>query len=192
MVVSLFSRTQLFIFKPRFLTMTFKEFVEQNIVALENKHYAELFDDATKRGFGLRFRELLEEIDSNWLEELTYIPSHVFGYSSLDTFVVPENITAISEYAFMQSSIKVFDASQSKISHIRTKAFAYCEELVEVRFPKTLRYIASLTFRACDDLHHITYPGTLREWDINVIKDAGWKDDDVRILVHCTDGEVYV
>ena len=172
--------------------MTFTEFVEQNIDLVDNDDFQELFHQAGLRGFGLRLRELFDDLDIDYIHKWTYIPTHAYSYSLIKYINIPKNITAIAEYAFMQCQVEMVQAAYSSVTHIRQKAFAYCDTLEEIWLPKTLKYIGALAFKGCNRLKKIVYEGTLDNWVTNVIKDANWKDDHVQILVQCLDGEIYV
>lgn len=70
---------------------------------------------------------------------LTMIDSNSFyGCSSLETIVIPENVTRIGEYAF-----------------------AFCENLKEITLPEGLMTIYSDAFENCTSLEHIIIPSTV-------------------------------
>ncbi len=84
-----------------------------------------------------------------------------FGYSHLESFVVPDGVERISEGAFYG-----------------------CEKLTSVTIHKDLGYIDAHAFCSCSSLSEIHYGGTPDEWEM-VLKDYEWDKKTGEYTVNC-------
>ncbi len=88
-----------------------------------------------------------------------------FGYSGLESFVVPDAVKRISEGAFYG-----------------------CEKLTSVTIHKDLGYIDAHAFRSCSNLSEIHYGGTADEWEM-VLKDYEWDKKTGEYTVNFTEAD---
>lgn len=71
----------------------------------------------------------------------------------LTSFVAPETVTNVANFAFegIESGLASADFSKSRLKAVGGCAFAWCKDLVEVRFPKTLRKVGACAFTVIHD-----------------------------------------
>lgn len=152
-----------------------KSFIEENIELIENGEfeviYSNLLDpfklnlDANSRYTLIGdFTEALIKAGIDPAKYMKEIPPHYLGGTSLRSYTIPNNITAIGEYAFSGYN-----------------------GLTEVVIPSTVTSIGAYTFRYCHELRSITYLGTVDQWK-GVKKLPGWKKDSSIKKIICTDG----
>ena len=122
--------------------------------------------------------------------ECKYSPSGAILYcccdKSVETFVIPDNVTRISSGAFadcynlkqivfpgklkkiedgafkMCKSLEEIDLSSSKLKEMGCEVFSGCSVLKKAALPDTLETIPSLAFAGCTSLSEIRLPGKLK------------------------------
>jgi len=83
---------------------------------------------------------------------LVEIARHAFkGQGGLTSFIAPETVTNVANVAFENTGVVSADFSQSKVQSFGGCAFAWCQSLLAVRFPKTLKKVGSCAFTVIHD-----------------------------------------
>ncbi len=99
-------------------------------------------------------------------------------------------------YEFIPRALKEVIVSEG-CEHIPYGAFALCESIERITFPKTLKSIDSWAFDCCTGLTEINYNGTIKEWNA-VQKELSWDKWDhldktgYSFNVRCTDGDITI
>lgn len=144
-----------------------KNFIEENIELIENGEFEVIYSDLDadfRYTFIGDFTEALIKAGIDPAKYMKEIPPHYLGGTSLRSYMIPNNITAIGEYAFSGYN-----------------------GLTEVVIPSTVTSIGAYTFRYCHELRSITYLGTVDQWK-EVKKLPGWKKDSSIKKIICADG----
>ena len=144
-----------------------KNFIEENIEMIENEEFEVIYSDLDADFRYTLIGDFTEALIKAGIDPAKYmkeIPPHYLGGTSLRSYTVPNNITAIGEYAFSGYN-----------------------GLTEVVIPSTVTSIGAYAFRYCSELESITYLGTIDQWK-EVKKLPGWKKDSSIKKIICTDG----
>lgn len=144
-----------------------KNFIEENIELIENGEFEVIYSDLDADFRYTLIGDFTEALIKAGIDPAKYmkeIPSHYLGGTSLRSYTIPNNITAIGEYAFSGYN-----------------------GLTEVVIPSTVTSIGAYTFRYCHELRSITYLGTVSQWK-EVKKLPGWKKDSSIKKIICADG----
>ena len=144
-----------------------KNFIEENIELIENGEFEVIYSDLDADFRYTLIGDFTEALIKAGIDPAKYmkeIPPHYLGGTSLRSYTIPNNITAIGEYAFSGYN-----------------------GLTEVVIPSTVTSIGAYTFRYCHELRSITYLGTVDQWK-GVKKLPGWKKDSSIKRIICTDG----
>lgn len=131
-----------------------KNFIEENIELIENGEFEVIYSDLDADFRYTLIGDFTEALIKAGIDPAKYmkeIPPHYLGGTSLRSYTIPNNITAIGEYAFSGYN-----------------------GLTEVVIPSTVTSIGAYTFRYCHELRSITYLGTVDQWK-EVKKLPGWK-----------------
>ncbi len=93
----------------------------------------------------------------------TCVPDGLFmNNTSLDSYTIPDNFTAIGKSAFSGSSLKSVIIPES-ITSIGDSAFSKCKQLTSVTLPSQLQSIGSNAFDGCSALTELKVPGSVKE-----------------------------
>lgn len=144
-----------------------KNFIEENIELIENEEFEVIYSDLDADFRYTLIGDFTEALIKAGIDPAKYmkeIPPHYLGGTSLRSYTIPNNITAIGEYAFSGYN-----------------------GLTEVIIPSAVTSIGAYTFRYCRGLMSITYLGTVDQWK-GVKKLPGWKKDSSIEKIICTDG----
>lgn len=98
---------------------------------------------------------------------IAYGVSEVRGFSSpnLNSVIIPDSVTRISQYAFIGSSIS------------------------SITIPNTITYIGNYAFARCSNLTSIVFQGAITEWT-TLLKSDEWDKYSGTYTIHCTDGDI--
>ncbi len=122
----------------------FSECLTANIfVDLENMHYSDQN--------GVLFNK-------NKTELIKY-PSDLIKYQS-DSYIVPDGVTEIGEYAFCRSPFLKHVTLSRGITQIGRNAFDSCFYLAEIVIPKSVKYIGKEAFKSCINLTYCKFKTT--------------------------------
>ena len=144
-----------------------KNFIEENIEMIENEEFEVIYSDLDADFRYTLIGDFTEALIKAGIDPAKYmkeIPPHYLGGTSLRSYTIPNNITAIGEYAFSGYN-----------------------GLTGVVIPSTVTSIGAYTFRYCSELESITYLGTIDQWK-EVKKLPGWKKDSSIKKIICADG----
>lgn len=144
-----------------------KNFIEENIELIENGEFEVIYSDLDADFRYTLIGDFTEALIKAGIDPAKYmkeIPPHYLGGTSLGSYTIPNNITAIGEYAFSGYN-----------------------GLTEIVIPSTVTSIGAYTFRYCHELRSITYLGTVDQWK-EVKKLPGWKKDSSIKKIICADG----
>lgn len=144
-----------------------KNFIEENIELIENGEFEVIYSDLDADFRYTLIGDFTEALIKAGIDPAKYmkeIPPHYLGGTSLRSYTIPNNITAIGEYAFSGYN-----------------------GLTEVVIPSTVTSIGAYTFRYCHELRSIIYLGTVDQWK-GVKKLPGWKKDSSIKKIICADG----
>lgn len=144
-----------------------KNFIEENIEMIENEEFEVIYSDLDADFRYTLIGDFTEALIKAGIDPAKYmkeIPPHYLGGTSLRSYTIPNNITAIGEYAFSGYN-----------------------GLTGVVIPSTVTSIGAYAFRYCSELESITYLGTVDQWK-EVKKLPGWKKDSSIKKIICADG----
>jgi hypothetical protein len=144
-----------------------KNFIEENIEMIENEEFEVIYSDLDADFRYTLIGDFTEALIKAGIDPAKYmkeIPPHYLGGTSLRSYTIPNNITAIGEYAFSGYN-----------------------GLTGVVIPSTVTSICAYAFRYCSELESITYLGTIDQWK-EVKKLPGWKKDSSIKKIICADG----
>ncbi len=108
------------------------------------------------------------------------------GYRNLTSITIPDSVTRIGEYAFVDCSFTSITIPDS-VTSIGERAFHGCTGLTSITIPDSVTSIGSATFAYCSNLTNINFNGTKTQWEafrysLTAIGTSG--------KVICTDGEI--
>lgn len=79
---------------------------------------------------------------------------------NLESITIPNTITKIGDYAFYDTSLKKVSFEDDNAATIGFYAFWGCENLTDVKLPKSLKEISAGAFRNCRNLETLSVPDT--------------------------------
>lgn len=80
-----------------------------------------------------------------------------------DTYVIPDSVTMISDWAFCNTSLKHIEIPDS-VCNICEGAFYSCTEIEEIIIPDSVTRIDDSAFRGCTSLKYIHIPDSVTEF----------------------------
>lgn len=95
-------------------------------------------------------------------EGCTTLGHHVFKNCPLAEVTFPNSLTSIGEYAFENTKLNTVDLSNTQITSLPNGSFYDCEQLSDVKLPKTLTDIGNNAF-FCSVIASITFPPSLQK-----------------------------
>ncbi len=102
---------------------------------------------------------------------LKKIGASAFADTSLKEIDIPDSVNYIGKEAFRSCSFKLFKLP-SGISSVTEGMLRYCDSIVRVYIPLTVKEIGSSAFGYGDNIEKIFYEGSLDEWiSVNVHED---------------------
>ena len=172
-----------------------KVFIEQHINLITENQFEDLYRTALKEHVVIEdLTNSLLKADIHPLEHMSYIPQEFFYKSttSVDGFIVPNNITAIRERAVYETDLTEIVIPEG-VDSIYTYAFARCKELLFVTLPHSIEFIDRAVFTGCNFLSEVRYNGTVEEWN-NIDRHDKWLSVSgiLTVKVVCKDGEQWV
>lgn len=120
---------------------------------------------------------------------ITKIPEYTFyNCSSLSKIIIPSSVVEIYNHAFYGCSSLTNITLSENLTVLGDEAFEQCSSLTSITLPERLTDIGNWTFHDCNKLKEVTYKGTSNQW--NSIKIYGENDELLKIIIHCTDGDI--
>jgi uncharacterized repeat protein (TIGR02543 family) len=77
-----------------------------------------------------------------------------------DSFIIPNNVTSIGNYAFECTTLNKIDIPNS-VENIGIWAFGYNDKLTSVIIPNSVKSIGASAFKSCTSLATVTFQGTI-------------------------------
>ncbi len=90
-----------------------------------------------------------------------------FASAGLNTYTIPNEVTAIGSYAFCQCSSLQKIVISSGVIEIHNNAFDGCTSLSIITIPDSVTRISGKVFSGCVALHNITLPNSIEQIDPN-------------------------
>lgn len=87
---------------------------------------------------------------------------------SVESVYIPETVTTIGQYAFMNALNLTRVNIPEFITSIQVSAFNGCRNLTEIQFPYDLKTLADNSFRGCESLQSVIIPGGVTTLGSNV------------------------
>ena len=94
-------------------------------------------------------------------EHVECVPDYLCYSTYCDTFILPESVDSIGEYAFSFDKNLKHIEMPSSISYIGERAFSYCDHLTSLRIPEGISVIPKGFATECHALSELTLPSTL-------------------------------
>ncbi|HRR75259.1 MAG: leucine-rich repeat domain-containing protein [Ruminococcus sp.] len=112
-------------------------------------------------GFKNRPNARLDEFDFSKATQITEIPNGAFSNCSIESIVLPPNLTTVGNEAFMNSTWLTSITIPEYVTSVGTKAFKGCKRLKTIRFERPATSYRALTlhneaFANCTGLTSIT------------------------------------
>lgn len=184
--------------------MNIHRFIEDKIELIEQRRWLDVYKllETEEMDTISRFNTVMIKAGINPLEDLTVVPRLFLAWSPIEQIDIPNKITKINPFAFLQSNLKTLILPKY-LEEIGAQSFAQCNELETVVIPdevtligraaffqcknlkkvvigENVRYIQQLAFDLCPKLKHVYYRGTEDDWNhnINMSDDSFNKDTD--------------
>ena len=123
-------------------------------------------------------------------EEITEIGDYAFmECTGLTDILIPSSVTDIGYGAFRGCSRLTELTIPSSVTSIRDSAFSECSGLKKLSIPSSVTNIGNAAFNGCIGLTDIFYLGTKAQWGL-ISKDLTWDYDTGNYIIHCTDGDI--
>lgn len=94
------------------------------------------------------------------LPKTTRIGNNCFGGTALPSFIFPDGLIEVGDYAFSDASLTSVDLGNS-VKHIGNSAFYRCNDLESVEFGDLVEYIGDRAFSQCKKLETVDLPNGL-------------------------------
>lgn len=194
-----------------------KEFIEKYIYLLDCNDWEEFYkhvkDESRDYTLISRCSEVFINADINPAEYLSEIPTNFLRSSSIQVFMIPDNVKMIDICAFcdcqqlskisIPGTVKLIESSAFSgcenlvevilaegLERIESYAFGHCEKLASLDIPKSVNYIADTAFDRCKKLV-INYPGMKEDWyKLYANEDNTRAYTESNFIVHCLDGDI--
>lgn len=194
-----------------------KEFIEKYIYLLDDNSWEEFYkyaeDEARDYKLISGCSEVFIACGINPAEYLSEIPANFLRSSSIQAFMIPDNIKMIGICAFcdcqklheinIPNTVKIIGYSAFSgcenlvevvlaegLERIESSAFNYCEKLTSLDIPKSVNYIADTAFTRCKKLV-INYPSIKEDWyRLYANEDNIRAYTNANFIVHCLDGDI--
>lgn len=192
-----------------------KKFIEENADLIEKGDFEQFYKKLETERISLgQFTEVFLSAGIDPAEYMREIPSYYLSYyltgTKIASYTIPQNITSIAEYAFLDcknltnivipGNVKAvgkgafFGCESLKsavmaegVTEIKSYAFQLCTELQDVTIADSVTSIGRSAFDGCSKLTAINYLGTKDKWR-NLKKGIEWKADVPLEEVKCADG----
>ena len=112
-------------------------------------------------------------------KEYTVVKIGEFGFKNVTNITIPETVTSIGDYAFINSRALTSITIPSSITSIGNFIFYECESLSEVKLPENILSIGNEAFAYCKSLNHIDLHPSLLSIGNSAFFKAGLKNIDL-------------
>lgn len=138
-----------------------KKFIEENIDLIEHGEFEELYQALNDRHKVPNLTETLLGADINPAKYMKEIPEEYLRGSTIQSYVIPNNITSIGSSAFSGCSSLTSITIPDSVTFISKFAFYNCSSLTSVTIPNSVTSIGNATFYECSNLANITIPNSV-------------------------------
>lgn len=161
-----------------------KKFIEENIDLIEHGEFEELYQALNDRYKVPNLTETLLGADINPAKYMKEIPEEYLRGSTIQSYVIPNNITSIGDEAFyccrsltnimIPDSVKTIGGSafygcsgltsvaiENNVTSIGGSAFYNCSGLTSITIPNSVTIIYSCAFKGCSSITSIEIPDSV-------------------------------
>lgn len=144
-----------------------KEFIEKNIDLIEREDFEKLYEiinNGSGTGgmhravFTCKFTETLLEAGIDPTKYMKEIPQDYLKGASIQSYVIPSNITSIGDEAFYGCSELMSVTIPNSVTLIGDSAFSDCSSLTSITLPDSITHIGGYAFDGCRGLTGIIIP----------------------------------
>ena len=172
-----------------------KEFIEKNIILIEDNKWKEVYNKASRVLFLSNMGNLNSiflEADIDPLNYLNYIPADYLYNQNIKSFTIPNHIKRIADRAFSGCSSLTSVTIGNGVKRIGNYAFAGCSSLTSLTIGNGVKRIGDYAFSGCRSLTSITFNGTIKQWE-TIGKDYKWNYNvPASCIVYCSDGKLKI
>lgn len=133
-----------------------KKFIEENIDLIEHGEFEELYQALNDRHKVPNLTETLLGADINPAKYMKEIPEEYLRGSTIQSYVIPNNITSIGSSAFSRCNGLTDITIPDSVTSIGKFAFYNCSSLTSVTIGNSVTSIGNATFYGCSKLTSIT------------------------------------
>lgn len=178
------------------MTQELKKFIQNNKILINQntkESWEEIYDKIGYTIMGDFTKILLDSGINDPASIMGYIPRYYFSGTDIKNYIVPSNVTHISNDAFSGCSSLRSVVISNSVTTIGDWAFNNCSSLTSVIIPNSVTSIGGFTFRDCRSLKEIIFKGT-KEQAINCGIGNKWvktwrKSSAIEKIV-CSDGVI--
>lgn len=143
------------------MTAEIKKFIEKNIDLIEHGNFEELYQRLRDQSEVTALTETLLGAGIDPASYMEKIPERYLQDSAIQSYVIPNGINAIDNYAFSGcenlKSIKI----PGSVTYIDRAAFRGCSGLVSITIDNSVTSIGDSAFYNCSKLTSITIPDSM-------------------------------
>lgn len=194
-----------------------KNFINENIDLIDENNkeaWEEIYNKLSRSVFpkGEFTQTILNSGINDPASIMRYIPKKYLIGSTIESYIIPSDVTSISEYAFFDCkslmNVTIPDSILSigyeafcgcsnlkkivipgSVTRISEHAFAWCENLTSVVIPDSVISIGEAAFTFCTNLKEIQYKGTKKQAITKLkVKNKSWREQSTITKIICSDG----
>lgn len=132
-----------------------KKFIEKNIDLIEHGEFEELYQTLNDRHKVPNLTETLLGADINPAKYMNEIPEEYLRGSTIQSYVIPNNITSIDDSAFNSCTSLTNVTIPNSVTSIGKFAFYNCSSLTGVTIGNSVTSIGNAAFYGCSSLTNI-------------------------------------
>ena len=138
-----------------------KKFIEKNIDLIEHENFEALYQRLRDPSEATALTETLLGAGIDPASYMEKIPERYLQDSAIQSYVIPNGINAIDDYAFSGcenlKSVKI----PGSVTYIDRAAFHGCSGLVSITIGNSVTSIGDSAFKGCSSLTGVTIPGSV-------------------------------
>ena len=176
-----------------------KEIIKKTLIQQENNINNNKFDtlyniflqideeeqDNTEYYFTPEFTKIFLSAGINPLVHMNKVPEDFLRDSDITSFTIPDNIEIIEAYAFAYCENLRNIKLPKNLRRIEEGVFIGCDELKQITLPKSIESIGEVAFRDCG-LEKVIYEGTMEEFNNIYIRINNYSI--YNSIIECTNG----
>lgn len=189
-----------------------KKFIEKNIDLIEHENFETLYQRLRDQSEATALTETLLGAGIDPASYMKKIPERYLQDSAIQSYVIPNGINAIDDYAFsgcenlksvkIPGSVTYIDRAAfhgcsglvsitigNSVTSIGGSAFYNCSGLTNVMIPNSVISIGDYVFKHAKNLESINYLGTKDQWNKIKLKPL-WNKDSRIERIECADGVI--